>query len=134
MSSDMDWARDYGFRLDRKELLPLRRKYVLFITKRHAVEYKIGWIEEDIGKLFKRTLVDNDVDEMHGIHHWEKMKRLAYRGKRSATTVENVYSNLKITFVDAVKVDVMFEYGFLESIMTCDIRVAEALKHILELS
>ncbi|GJW70269.1 hypothetical protein Tco_0127186 [Tanacetum coccineum] len=117
MSDDMDWARDYGLRLNSKEPLPFGRKYALFITKRHATEYKIEWIEEDNGNLFRRTLVDYDADAMLGIHHWEKMKRLAYRGKRSATTVEKVYSDLKITFVDAVKVDVLFEYGFLESII-----------------
>ncbi|GJW61211.1 hypothetical protein Tco_0110546 [Tanacetum coccineum] len=110
MSNDMNWARDYGMGLDSKEPLPLvgpklsrriplehffnedleylnignkdlkPRKYAFSITKPHAIEYKIGWIEEDIGRLFRRTLVDYD-----------------------------------ITFVDAVKVDLMCEYGFLES-------------------
>ncbi|GJV18322.1 hypothetical protein Tco_1367342 [Tanacetum coccineum] len=117
MSDDMDWAIDYGLGLDSNEPLPLGRKYALFITKCHAAEYKIEWIEEDNGNLFRRTLVDYDADAMLGIHHWEKMKRLSYRGKRSATIVEKVYSDLKITFVDAVKVDVLFEYGFLESII-----------------
>ncbi|GKB33076.1 hypothetical protein Tco_0872477 [Tanacetum coccineum] len=99
MSDDMDWARDYGLGLDGKEPLSL-----------------YGWIEKHIGILFKRTLVDYDMDAMLGIHHWEEMKRLSYRGKISATTIRKVYSDLKITFVDEVKVDVLFEYGFLESI------------------
>ncbi|GJW51109.1 hypothetical protein Tco_0092460 [Tanacetum coccineum] len=146
MSDDMDWARDYGLGLNSKEPLPLVGpnlsrispleyffnedleylkngnkhlkgiKYALSMTKRHFAEYKIGWIKEDICRLFRRTLVDYDVDVMLGIHHWEKMKRLIYRGKRSAITVETVYLDLKITFVDAVKVDVLFQYGFLESI------------------
>nr|GEV37301.1 hypothetical protein [Tanacetum cinerariifolium] len=67
-------------------------------------------------KLFKRTLVDYDVDAMLEIHHWGRMKRLAYRGKRATTIVGNVYANLKITFIAAVKVDLICEYGFLESI------------------
>ncbi|GJW74119.1 hypothetical protein Tco_0133489 [Tanacetum coccineum] len=46
----------------------------------------------------------------------EEMKRLSYRGKISATTIRKVYLDLKITFVDEVKVDVLFEYGVLESI------------------
>nr|GEY47999.1 hypothetical protein [Tanacetum cinerariifolium] len=86
------------------------------IIKRHPAEYKIRWIEEYIGRLFRRTLVDYDMDVMLGIHHWEKMKRLVYRGKRYAITVRNLYSDLKITFVNEVKVDVLFEYGFFESI------------------
>ncbi|GKE91874.1 hypothetical protein Tco_1572969 [Tanacetum coccineum] len=116
MSDDMDWARDYGLELNSKEPLPLGRKYALFMTKCHVAEYKIGWIKEDICRLFRRTLVDFDVDVMLRIHHWEKMKRLIYRGKRSAITVKTVYLDLKITFVDAVKIDVLFHYGFLESI------------------
>ncbi|GJX92726.1 hypothetical protein Tco_0347312 [Tanacetum coccineum] len=44
------------------------------------------------------------------------MKKLAYRGKRDAITNEKVYSDLKITFVDKVKVDLLFDYEILESI------------------
>ncbi|GJT76887.1 hypothetical protein Tco_1043612 [Tanacetum coccineum] len=97
MSDDMDWATDYGLGLDSNEPLPLGRKYALFITKCHAAEYKIEWIEEDNGNLFRRTLVDYDADAMLGIHHWEKMKRLSYRGKRSATIVEKVALDLSVT-------------------------------------
>ncbi|GKD59201.1 hypothetical protein Tco_1296710 [Tanacetum coccineum] len=80
------------------------RKYVLSITKRHAAEYKIGWIEEDIGRLFRNTIVEYDMDDMLGIHHWLKMKKLSCRGKRVVVTNGKVYSDLKITFVDEVKV------------------------------
>ncbi|GJY07051.1 hypothetical protein Tco_0374105 [Tanacetum coccineum] len=44
-----------------------RRKYALFITKHPAAEYKIGWIEEDIGSLFKKTSVEYDEDVVLGI-------------------------------------------------------------------
>nr|GEU76782.1 hypothetical protein [Tanacetum cinerariifolium] len=64
-------------------------------------------IEEDIGRLFINGLVVFDVDARFGIHHWERMKRLAYRGKRATTSVEKIYSDLKITFVDAIKVDLL---------------------------
>nr|GEU31394.1 hypothetical protein [Tanacetum cinerariifolium] len=93
MSDDMDWARDHGLGVDNLEYLKTenkdlrRRKYDLSITKRHAVEYKIRWIKKDIGGLFRNTLVKYDVDAILGIHHWDKMKRLAYRGKRSAVTI-----------------------------------------------
>ncbi|GKA69256.1 hypothetical protein Tco_0775320 [Tanacetum coccineum] len=92
------------------------RKYVLSITKRHAAEYKIRWIEEDIGRLFRNTFVEYDMDDMLGIHHWPKMKKLSCRGKRVVVTNGKVYSDLKITFVDEVKVDLLFDYRFLESI------------------
>ncbi|GJQ99503.1 hypothetical protein Tco_0522488 [Tanacetum coccineum] len=62
------------------------RKYAFSVNKHYAAEYKCGWIEEDIGKLFMKTLVNYDMDVMLGIHHWEKMRRLAYRGKRSDTS------------------------------------------------
>nr|GEV21146.1 hypothetical protein [Tanacetum cinerariifolium] len=147
MSNDMDWDRDHGLGVDSKEPLSLvgpklsqriplehffnedleylkiknkdlrGRKYALFITKRHAAEYNISWINEDIGRLFRNTLVEYDVDVMLGIHHWPKTKKLAYRGKRFVATVGKVYSDLKITFVDAVKVDLLLEYGFLKSII-----------------
>nr|GEV88945.1 hypothetical protein [Tanacetum cinerariifolium] len=73
-------------------------------------------VKEDIRKLWGKTLVNYDMDVMLGIQHWEKIKRLAYRGKRANTTPRKVYSNLKITFVDEVLVDELFEYGFLKSI------------------
>ncbi|GJV66168.1 hypothetical protein Tco_1476996, partial [Tanacetum coccineum] len=116
MSNDMDWALDHGLGFDSKQPLSLKIKYALSITKCHATEYKYGWIEEDIGRLFRRTLVVYDMDSMLGIHHCEMMKRLTYRGKKATTTARYVYSNLTITFVDEVKVDVLYEYGFLESI------------------
>nr|GEW15454.1 hypothetical protein [Tanacetum cinerariifolium] len=91
------------------------RKYVLSITKRHVAEYKIGWTEEDIGRLFMNTFVEYDMDDMLGIHHWP-VRKLAYRGKRVVVTNGKVYSDLKIAFVDEVKVDLLFDYRFLESI------------------
>ncbi|GJT83377.1 hypothetical protein Tco_1057719 [Tanacetum coccineum] len=93
-----------------------KRKYALSVTKRHAFEYKHGWIKEDIGKLYMKTLVNYDMDAMLGIHYWKNMKRLVYRGKRSATSPGQVYSDFKITFVDEVIVDELYEHGFLESI------------------
>nr|GEY53002.1 hypothetical protein [Tanacetum cinerariifolium] len=121
MSDHMDWEIDHGFGVNIKEPLPLigpkfkGKKYALSVTKCHAAEYKCEWIEEDIGKLFRKTLVNYDMDAMLGNHHWEK-KRLAYRGKRSATSPEKVYSDFKFTFVDEVIVDDLYEYVFLESI------------------
>ncbi|GJT41488.1 zf-CCHC domain-containing protein [Tanacetum coccineum] len=106
MSDDMNWRK--------KDLKGW--KYALSITKRHVAEYKIGWIEEDIGRIFRNTIVEYDMDAMLGIHHWLKMKKLACRGKSVDITNGKVYSDLKITFVDEVKVDLLFEYGFLESI------------------
>ncbi|GJX92727.1 hypothetical protein Tco_0347313 [Tanacetum coccineum] len=81
MLDDMDWAREQVLGVKYKEPLPLvgpqcikeslkhffnedleylksgnkdlnGRTYDLFVTKRHAAEYKVGWIEEDIDRLF----------------------------------------------------------------------------------
>nr|GEW38334.1 hypothetical protein [Tanacetum cinerariifolium] len=139
VSDDMDWARDYRLGLDGKEPLSLvGPKLSQRIPLEHFFnedldkipngiplscvilgvlhKYKYGWIEEDIGSPFRRTLVDYDIDVILRTHHWEELKKLSYRGIRSATTVEKVYLDLKITFVDAVTVDVLFEYNFLASI------------------
>ncbi|GJW69958.1 hypothetical protein Tco_0126875 [Tanacetum coccineum] len=116
MSDDMDWALDHGLGIESKDSLPLigtklnqriplkhffnedleilktgnkdlkNRKYAYSVTKRHAVEYKYRWIEKDIGKLWRKTLVNYDMDAMLGIQHYEKIKRLAYRGKSTNTT------------------------------------------------
>ncbi|GKB53679.1 hypothetical protein Tco_0904432 [Tanacetum coccineum] len=63
-------------------------------------------------------LVSYDIDAILGIHHWEKMKRLAYRGKRAVTSVGKVYSDLKIMFVDEVIVDdLTTEYYLVQSLL-----------------
>ncbi|GJS29089.1 hypothetical protein Tco_0489709 [Tanacetum coccineum] len=85
------------------------RKYAFSVNKHYVAENKCGWIEEDIGKLFMKTLVNYDMDAMLGIHHWKTMRRLAYRGKRSATSPEKVYSDFKITFVDEMIVDDLYD-------------------------
>ncbi|GJR47137.1 hypothetical protein Tco_1315240 [Tanacetum coccineum] len=94
MSDDMDWALDHGLGIKSKDLLPLigPKKYAYSVTKHRATEYKCGWIKEDIGKLWRKTLVNYDTDAMLGIQKWEKMKRLTYK-------------------------DELFEYGFLKSII-----------------
>ncbi|GJV47336.1 hypothetical protein Tco_1437548 [Tanacetum coccineum] len=99
MSDNMDWALDHGLGIDSKEPLPLigpklnqryplkhffnedlkivktrnkdlkKIKYALSITKRHAAKYKCGWIEEDIRKPFRKTLVNYDMDAMREIHY-----------------------------------------------------------------
>ncbi|GKD36560.1 hypothetical protein Tco_1252069 [Tanacetum coccineum] len=90
------------------------KKYALSITKRPATEYKIGWIEEDIGSLFRNTIVKYDEDVALEIH--QKMQKLFYKGKRASVTKGNVYSDLRITFVKEVKVDHQFEFRLLDSI------------------
>ncbi|GJY90650.1 hypothetical protein Tco_0505846 [Tanacetum coccineum] len=50
------------------------------------IEYKIRWIEEDIGRIFRNIIVGYDEDVVLGIHHCPKMKKLAYRGKRAVVT------------------------------------------------
>nr|GEV53564.1 hypothetical protein [Tanacetum cinerariifolium] len=72
------------------------RKYALSITKRHAAEYKIRWIGEDINRLFRNRLVEFDVDAMLGIHRWQKIKKLAYEGKRFVVTNGKLRSDAAI--------------------------------------
>nr|GEW34165.1 hypothetical protein [Tanacetum cinerariifolium] len=67
--------------------------------------------------LKKRFHNDQDDHENYEGEKRRRKKRLAYRGKRATTNVINVYSNLKISFIATVKVDLVYEYGFLESII-----------------
>ncbi|GJY40133.1 hypothetical protein Tco_0427403 [Tanacetum coccineum] len=92
-----------------------KRKYAFSVTKCQAAEYKCRWIEEDIGKLFKKTLVNYDMDVMLRIHHWEKMKRLAYRdiydllhlpertNKKKYTFKESDFSRLNLNDIEDMK-------------------------------
>nr|GEW65369.1 hypothetical protein [Tanacetum cinerariifolium] len=80
MSNDMDWieqdmVKKYLFNEDLEYLESgskdlKKKKYALSITKRPAVEYKIGQIEEDIGILFRKTISKYEEDVALGIHHW----------------------------------------------------------------
>ncbi|GKE40438.1 hypothetical protein Tco_1463843 [Tanacetum coccineum] len=124
MSNYMDWELDHGLGVDSKEPLSLIGPE---LSQRIPLEHLK--ISKDIGKLFRKTLVSYDIDAMLGIHHWEKMKRLAYRGKRAVTYVRKVYLDLKITFVDEVIVDDLYEYRFLESIT---VTRADKKKYTLE--
>ncbi|GJZ58136.1 hypothetical protein Tco_0613630 [Tanacetum coccineum] len=82
-----------------------KKKYNLSITKRLVVKYKIRWIEEEIGIIFRDTLAEYDEHAVLGIHHWSKMKKLYNKGKRASVAKGNVYSDSRITFVKKVKVD-----------------------------
>ncbi|GJU26374.1 hypothetical protein Tco_1164995 [Tanacetum coccineum] len=140
MSDDIDWVcqsryinKDEELVADYNQPLPLsgnkdlkKKKYALSITKRPTAEYKIVHIEEDIGILFRKTIAKYDEDVALGIHHWSKMQKLFYRGKRASVTKGNVYSNSRITFVKEVKVDHNFYYGFLDSIMMRVLQLARS--------
>nr|GEV86336.1 hypothetical protein [Tanacetum cinerariifolium] len=54
-------------------------KYALSITKHLTTKYKIWWIEEDIGNLFRKTIVEYDEDVALGIH--QKMQNSFIRAK-----------------------------------------------------
>ncbi|GJS68243.1 putative reverse transcriptase domain-containing protein [Tanacetum coccineum] len=60
-----------------------------------AISDDMDWARDQVH--FKNTIVEYDMDAMLGIHHWSKMKKLAYRGKRAAITNEK---SINVTRVD----------------------------------
>nr|GEY27171.1 hypothetical protein [Tanacetum cinerariifolium] len=66
MSDDMDWTLDHRVGIESKDPLPLIGPKI----ERYAAEYKCGWIEEDIGKLWRKNLRVEDVQI--GVESYQK--------------------------------------------------------------
>ncbi|GJV76197.1 hypothetical protein Tco_1507781 [Tanacetum coccineum] len=93
------------------------RKYALSLTKCPATVYHVDGIERYISKLFRSSIVQCDNDTELGINHWPELRKSFYKSRKAYQTLGEVHSDLKIKTVQSVKVERLFNYGYLSEII-----------------